>query len=289
MYVVIGANGRVGGHTARALIDIGAKVRVLVRREEQAEQWRVRGAEAAVTTIEDHGGLVAALRGATGAFLLSPPPVSGNPYRRAEEIGRALAAAVRAAAVPRVVALSSIGAQHGSGTGVIATLNSLERHLAGTAPSVTFLRPGYFVETWSEVAEAVVADGVLPSFLEPLQKIPMVSAADVGRTAARLLLEDVVGTRVVELRGPEDWSAGDVAEAFGHVLSRPVRPLFVPAEDRGGILAASGVPTEVADALLGMYDGLGSGLVEGEEGVEQRRGEVGLVDAIRTMMTVQAR
>ena len=288
MYVVIGANGRVGGHTARALIDIGAKVRVLVRREEQAEQWRVRGAEAAVTTIEDHGGLVAALRGATGAFLLSPPPVSGDPYRRAEEIGSALAAAVQATAVPRVVALSSIGAQHGSGTGVIATLNTLERHLAGTAPSVTFLRPGYFVETWSEVAEAVVRDGVLPSFLHPSQKFPMVSAADVGRMAAGLLLEDVAGTRAVELRGPEDWSAADVADAFARVLSRPVQPVFVPAADRPAVLQASGVPTEVADALLGMYDGLGSGRVEREEGAEQRRGEVGLVDAIRMMMTVQA-
>ena len=284
MFVVLGANGRAGGETARALIELRKPVRVVLRRPEQAERWKTLGADVAIGSIDDVPGLAAAMKDAQGGFLLCPPPVGGDPYRRANEVGTALAAAVRQAGLPKVVALSSIGAQHRTGTGVIATLNSLEKHLDGTAPSTSFLRPGYFVETWGEVAPAAMADGVLPSFLEPSQKIPMVGTTDVGRTAARLLADDFTGKRVVELRGPQDWSAQDVASAFGSVLGRHVETAFVPPEARAAVLAQAGLPREVADALLGMYDGIASGRVEHEEGTEQRRGSVALADAVARML-----
>jgi uncharacterized protein YbjT (DUF2867 family) len=284
MYAVLGANGRAGGETAHALIELGKPVRVLLRRPEQAEKWTKQGADVAIGGIEDVASLATALRGASGAFVLSPPPVSGDPYRRAEEIGSALAEAARQAGLPKLVALSSVGAQHETGTGVIATLNSLEKHLEGAAPSTTFLRPGYFVETWGEVAQAVITDGALPSFLEPSQKIPMVSTVDVGRTAARLLGDGFSGRRIVELRGPEDWSANDVAAAFSRVLGRPVKTAFVPPEARAAVLAQEGVPPEIADALLGMYEGLASGRVSHEEGNEQRRGSVALAYAVQRIV-----
>ena len=146
------------------MIELRKPVRVVLRRPEQAEKWTKLGVNVAIGSIEDVPSLAAALRGAAGAFLLSPPPVSGDPYRRADEVGSALAEAVREAGLPKVVALSSLGAQHETGTGIIATLRSLEKHLQGVALSTTFLRPGYFVETWCEVAPAVIAEGVLPSF-----------------------------------------------------------------------------------------------------------------------------
>lgn len=284
MYVVLGANGRAGGETARALIESGIPVRVVLRQPEQAETWTKLGADVAIASIEDVPGLAAVLKDASGAFLLSPPPVSGNPYRRADEIATALARSVRQAGLPKVVALSSVGAQHATGTGVIATLNSLEKHLHGTAPSTTFLRPGYFVETWGEVAPTVIADGVLPSFLEPWRTFPMVSTIDVGRAAARLLSDDFIGRRSVELRGPQDWCANDVAEAFSRVLGRPVETAFVPPEARAAVLAQQGVPTEVAAALLGMYDGIASGRVAHEDGNEQVRGCVALIDAVERIV-----
>lgn len=284
MYVVLGANGRAGSETAHALIELRKPVRVVLRRPEQAEKWTKLGASVAISSIEDVPSLAAALSGASGAFLLSPPPVSGDPYKRADEIGSALAEAVRQSGLSKVVALSSVGAQHQTGTGVIATLNSLEKHLAEVAPSTTFLRPGYFVETWGEIAPAVIADGVLPSFLEPSQKIPMVSTIDVGRTAACLLSDEFSGKRIVELRGPQDWSANDVAAAFSRVLDRTVEIAFVPSEIRASLLAQEGVPPEVATALLGMYDGIASGRVEHEQGTEQRRGSVSLAEAVERIV-----
>jgi len=284
MYVVLGANGRAGGEAARALIERGEAVRVVLRRKEQGEKWTALGAEVAVARIEDADAMADALKGASGAFLLNPPPVSGDPYARTEELGAALADAARRARLPKAVVLSSIGAQHASGTGVIATLNRFEALLDEVAPATAFLRSGYFVETWGEVAEAVMAESVLPTFLEPSQRIPMVSTIDVGRAAATLLGEQWTGKRVVELGGPEDWSAGDVASAFTQVLGRPVAPVLVPPERRTALLAEEGVPGEVAKALLGMFEGIENGLFTRENDSEHRRGTISLTTAIKRVM-----
>jgi uncharacterized protein YbjT (DUF2867 family) len=284
MYVVLGANGRAGGETARALIERGEAVRVVLRRKDQSEKWIALGAEVAVASIEDADAMTDVLKGSSGALLLNPPPVSGDPYARTEELGAALADAARRARLPKAVVLSSVGAQHATGTGVIATLNRLEALLDRVAPATAFLRPGYFVETWGEVAETVISDSVLPTFLEPSQKIPMVSTIDVGRAAATLLCEQWTGKRVVELGGPQDWSAGDVALAFAEVLGRPVMPVPVPPEQRAALLAEAGVPREVASALLGMYDGIADGLVMRQSDNEHRRGTVSLTKAIERLV-----
>jgi uncharacterized protein YbjT (DUF2867 family) len=284
MHVVFGANGRAGGETARALIAQGNAVRVVLRRAEQAANWKAMGAEVAIANINDADTVTAALDGAAGAFLLNPPPVSGDPYARTEEIGKALAEGARRARLPKAVVLSSVGAQHASGTGVIATLHRLEALLDGAATATTFLRPGYYVETWSEVAEAAMAEGVLPTFLEPSRTMPMVSTQDVGRTAAKLLTEDWSGKRIVELSGPHDWSPADVATAYAKALGKPVTPVFVPPDQRAPMLAEAGVPHEVAAALLGMYDGIASGQVAHEPGRELRRGSVPLDAAVERIV-----
>ncbi len=284
MHVVLGANGRAGGETARALLESGEPVRVVLRNARHGERWTALGAEVAVARIEDADAMAHALKGASGAFLLNPPPADGDPFVRTGELGAALAAAVRRARLPKAVILSSVGAQHASGTGVIATLNRFEALLDGASPATAFLRPGYFVETWGDVAPAAKADRTLPTFLDPAQRIPMVSTIDVGRAAAGLLREEWTGKRIVELSGPEDWSAGDVATAFAAVLGHPVAPILVPAERRAALLAEQGVPAEVAAALLGMYEGIANGLVTQQPGNEHRRGTTSLKTAIERIV-----
>jgi uncharacterized protein YbjT (DUF2867 family) len=286
MHVVFGANGRAGGETARALIERGEPVRVVLRRADQAAAWRARGAAVAIASMDDFEAVAAALEGASGAFLLNPPPVTGDPHACTEAIGQALAEGAAHARLPKAVVVSAIGAQHASGTGIVATLNRLEALLDGAAPTIAFLRAGYFVETWSEVADVAMGEGTLPTFLGLDLGIPMVSTLDVGRAAASLLCENWTGKRVVELSGPEDWSANDVAAAFAVVLGRPVAPAFVPPDQRAAVLANAGIPSEVATELLGMYDALAAGRIAPEEkGTERRRGTVPLIPTIERIVT----
>ncbi|CCV03871.1 NmrA family protein [Mesorhizobium metallidurans STM 2683] len=285
MHVVFGANGRAGGETARALIERGEAVRVVLRRPEQGEKWTALGAEVAVASILDADAVVAALKGTSGAFLLNPTPISGDPHAHTQEVGTAFRRALQHAQIPKVVVLSSIGAQHASGTGVISTLNQIEALLDGMAPAVTFLRSGYFIETWSEVAGVVMAEGILPTFIEPTRAIPMVSTIDVGRAGAALLCESWIGKRVVELGGPDDFSADDVATAFAKVIGRPVKPMFVPPGERAAILTKEGIDDKLAEALLGMYEGIADGHFAREKGNEQRRGSVSLTASVERIVS----
>ena len=117
----------------------------------------------------------------------------------------------------------------------------------------------------------------------------MVSTIDVGRTAAALLCEDWTGKRVVELGGPNDWSAGDAAAAFAEVLGRPIKSMLIPSEQRAALLSQEGVPAEVANALLGMYLGIANGLFIRQNESEHRRGAISLTEAIaRVIATVEA-
>lgn len=284
MHVILGANGRAGGEVARTLLMRGEPVRVVVRGEAHRNAWADLGAEIVVASFEDVDAIATSFAGASGAFMYNPPPVHGDPFARTMEIGGALALAAKKARLPKAVVLSAIGAQHSSGTGVISTLHKFEEVLEGIAPALAFLRSGYFVETWGEVPRPIMVDGILPSFIEADQRIPMVSTIDVGRTGADLLLETWTGKRVVELAGTENWSPDEVAEAFATVLNRQVGAVYVPPAERHAILAADGVPTEVANVLLGMFEGISNGLFIQEQGTERRQGATSLAPAIERVV-----
>ena len=78
MFVVLGANGRAGGETARALIELRKPVRVVLRRPEQADRWTKLGAEVAIASIEDVPGLAAALRGVGKGETRAKKPLTAD-------------------------------------------------------------------------------------------------------------------------------------------------------------------------------------------------------------------
>lgn len=285
MYTIFGASGRAGGAVARAMLDQGAAIRVVLRRPELAGDWRGLGADVSIADLDDIDAMTAALKDADGAFLLNPPPISGDAFARAAQVGANYAIAAQTANLPKAVVLSSIGAQHEDGAGVISALHGFETALMGAAPSLAILRAGYFVEGFGEGADAARRDGVLPTFLKPDQKIPMISTRDIGQAAAELLIrESWQGNRIVELQVAEGWSADDVAQAFSVVLNRPVSAHFVPPEARAKILAAAGIPAGAATALLEMYEAIAAGRFEGEDGNGKRGNAVSLQDAVREMI-----
>jgi len=280
MHVIFGANGRVGAVTARTLIENGEPVRVVLRRAEQGHAWEALGAQIAIASVYDANAIAAALDGASGAFLFNPPPFEGDLFAQANEVGTALSQGARRAKLPKAVVLTSVGAQHASGTGAVSTMYQFEALLKGVAPATTFLRPGLFLEEFGSVAKSAMTEGVLPTFLEPSRKVAMVSLIDIGRTAARLLCENWTGTRILELEAPEDYSAEDVAAAFAKVIGRPVTPYPIPSDQRADILAATGASVEVVKASIEMYDWINSAPTMHEFGQKLRRGTVTLADVI---------
>src|SRR3984893_5888681 len=112
MYVVTGITGRVGGITGRTLLDVGLPVRAVVRDATKGVAWKERGCQVALADMNDAPALAAALTCVNGVFVLIPPifdPTPGFPEVRA--IIAAVTTAIETAKPPKVVCLSTIGAQ----------------------------------------------------------------------------------------------------------------------------------------------------------------------------------
>src|SRR5688500_5122379 len=123
MYAIAGVSGHTGSVAADTLLAQGKKVRVIVRDAAKGEAWKAKGAEVAIASLDDSAALAKAFAGAEGAYVLLPPsPTSSDPVGHNARVTASIAKAVKAANLPHVVLLSSVGAQHADGTGPIKTL-----------------------------------------------------------------------------------------------------------------------------------------------------------------------
>lgn len=275
MYVIAGVSGNTGSIVADALLEQGKKVRVVVREATKGEHWKARGAEVAVATLDDEAALTKALAGATGAYLLSPPDGGSSDFiAQRRKTFDTVARAVNASKVPHVVLLSSVGAQHAEGTGPIRTLHDAEQQLVKTNAKTTFVRAAYFLENWGS-GLAGAAQGKLPSFLPADLAIPMVATKDIGLTAAKALLEPPAGqSDVIELVGPRDYSARDVAAVLAKIHGRTVEVEAAPVEVIASVLTGFGLSPDAAGLLQEMYGGIAKGRVDYDGKGRRVRGSI---------------
>ena len=231
MFAIMGVSGRVGGAVARNVLEGGQPVRAIVRDAGKGTPWQGRGCEVSVASLDDDGALASALQGCQGAFVMLPPAYDQSPglvegKARVATLRRALLKARPA----KVLALSSVGAQSPR-PNLISELGHLEAALADVDLPITFLRPAWYIENAEWDVAGARDEGVIHSHLQPLDRaIPMVSIEDVGRVAAKLLMDDWAGHRVVELEGPQKVSAARMAQAFALALGREVRAEAVPRD-----------------------------------------------------------
>jgi uncharacterized protein YbjT (DUF2867 family) len=273
-YLVAGASGHTGAVVAQSLLDSKQKVRVLLRDAAKGERWKKRGAEVAVGKADDAHALAAALRGADAAYLLIPPPLPSETgiLQRSRRFVDAYLQTVAGSHLKHVVFLSSIGAQHQDGTGIIEGLHVAEQALSALKVPFTFLRAGAFVENWTASLEAA-RGGVLPTFYLPDVKYPQVAAHDIGLVAAGLISEHPKAHRVVELGGPVDASVNDTAVVLSKLLDTEVKVSASPAAQMATALQGFGFSAEMGGLFQTMTEGLNTGRVAFEHKETARRGK----------------
>lgn len=285
-FVIMGATGQTGGIVLNHLRQRGLPVRAITRDPARAAGLQGPGVEVVRGDASDAQSLAAAFTGADAVYVLNvPQPGAAAVLAEAKKASAAIAEAVRRAKVRHVVALSSSGAHLAEGSGVIRSLHDLEAALRGAAPSITFIRATYFMENWAAMLPVAREQGVLPSLRQPIDAPgEIVSAADVGATAAACLLEPRDGERIINLIGPAEYSSQDAAKALSEVLGRPVEAVALPREAWVPTLTGAGLGADYAGEVAQMYDGINAGHVGFEPGVgETRRGTVTLADALRAV------
>ena len=275
MYVITGITGQVGGAVGRALLQQGKPVRAVVRDEKKGQTWAARGCEIA---------LAHAFEGAEGVFILPPSEFDPEPcFPEAREVIDAILSAVSRAKPRKIVCLSTIGAQ-ATQTNLLTQRTLLEQALIEQSIPVTFLRPGWFMENCAWDVDGARNDGVVQSFLQPLDRaIPMIATDDIGKLASRLLQGEWTGTRIVELEGPQCVSPNDIAAAFSEVLGKPVRVQAVPRETWASLFVSQGMKNPTP--RIRMLDGFNEGWIDFEgSGENIVKGATPLIDVIRKLV-----
>ncbi len=286
MFVVAGVTGNTGSVAAQTLLDRKQQVRVIVRTADKGSVWKAKGAEVTVASLDDAQAVAKAFEGARGAYLLVPPNYAAASYLDDRKtVADALAKAVKTSGLGHVVFLSSVGAHLAEGTGPIRIVRYGEQQLGAVSRNLTILRPPSFMDNWAPVLGAAKAQGVLPSFLSPDKKIPMISTRDIGRIAAEQLIAGGQGRRVLELSGPEDYSPNDVAAALGKILKHPVAVQQAPLMAVVPTYKSFGFSDDAARLFEEMYRGFEQGTIEFEQtGATHLRGKVTLAEALALLV-----
>lgn len=264
MFAILGITGQVGGATARALLTAGQPVRAVLRNPAKAAEWTAQGAQIALADLHDSNALQAAFAGVAGAFVATPPLLSAaDPLDENRLMLTALTTALLAAGVPKVVYLSSVGAQHDQDLGAISKLHDMEQAFSRLPLPTAAIRAAWFMENFQGLLESARQTGQVLSLLQPADRpIPMVATQDIGQLAAATLLESWTGPRVLELSGPCTYSPNDVTACLSYLLNRPLRTVIVPASNHPGTYLSWGMSAAAADLMTEMIAGFNRGWID---------------------------
>jgi uncharacterized protein YbjT (DUF2867 family) len=171
-YVITGITGKIGGVLARTLLAANQPVLAVVRDADKGAVWAAQGCELALAKMHDEATLTAAFEGAEAAFVLLPPNFDPEPgFPEARAFGTATRNALVNSNISKVVYLSTIGAQAAEEN--LLTQHTIAEEIFRTLPiPVTFLRPAWFMENSSWDVAPARDNGVISSFLQPLDKPP---------------------------------------------------------------------------------------------------------------------
>jgi uncharacterized protein YbjT (DUF2867 family) len=237
-------------------------VTVIVRDQARGLEWAERGAELAIGSLDDRSFVARVVHDAAGFFTLLPENVAPHDFHGARRrMADAVAGGVQDGGVPHVVMLSAIAASLPDGNGPAKDLHYCERQLAIHAKQVTLLRACYFQENASGVIATALHAGIYPNFLASADApIPMIATRDIGRFAARALLNPPQRTETIDLFGPS-YTIRQVAQVLGRVLGKDLEVVDIPPARQSDALVEAGIPRPVADAVAEMFAAFNAGLI----------------------------
>lgn len=248
--LVTGASGNLGGAVVRSLTAAGVPVRA-ARTSVVELQARYPAVPTTHLDFYDPRSFAPALDGASGLFLVRPPPIS--------RVGPTLSALLdeaQRAGLGHVVFSSVAGAD----TSRIVPHHRVETHLARSTLSWTILRPGFFAQNIADAyrTEIVEQDRIL--LPAGRGRAAFIDIRDVGDVAA-VIFADPPAHRGLGylLTGPQSVDFDEVAALLTIELGRAIR--YEPASVLTYLrhLHQQGLPLAQAVIQTVLHTGLRSG------------------------------
>jgi uncharacterized protein YbjT (DUF2867 family) len=260
MYLITGAGGGIGSVSRRVvqmLIDGGAQVRGMVRRDDdRADQLREMGADVIVGDLTSAGDIVDAMDGMRRVFFNMS--VSPDYLRATTEV---CAVALDRGHLDVIVNMSQMTVSQmtltSTGESKQHRLHWLAEHVLNwSGLPVIHVRPTVFLDNplFTFLSKQAVRErGVLALPFGTASTSP-ISADDVARVVAALLRDpaDRIG-RVFELTGPEVLDINGLAEQYSRALNRSIAGEDLPLDEwERQLLEPAGLPDHVRQHIATM-------------------------------------
>ncbi len=261
--VITGSLGHIGRPLTDELVRKKHYVTVISSKPERRAEIEVRGASAAIGSVEDVAFLTGAFRGADAVFCLIPPNFSeADQIAYYSRVGDNYAQAIEQAGVKRVVDLSSNGAHLAKGTGFIVGSHRVENRLdALPNVAVTHIRPGYFYYNLYSFVGMIKTAGFMAANYGGNDRLALVSPVDIAAAVADELttLEKGQPVRYVV---SDDRTCNEVAQALGRAIGKPdLTWMVISSEQMKQGLEANGVPAHAAAMLVELGAAAHSGVL----------------------------
>ncbi|MFE9424920.1 NmrA family NAD(P)-binding protein [Kitasatospora sp. NPDC006697] len=254
--VVTGATGRLGRLTVEALLrrgipaaDIIATGRDIAKIKDLAD----RGITVRRADFADADGLAEAFAGADRLLLIS----ASVPLVERVAHHRRVIDAAASAGVSLVVYTSAAHAD--TATTVIGTTHrETEEYLRDRGIPSVVLRNGWYLENYTGQLPQILQNGAVAGAAGE-GRISAAPIADYAEAAAAVLTAEGHTGAVYELGGDESFTLAELAAAISAAAGQPVAYADLPMAEFARVLAAAGVPAELAELLADADRGMSRG------------------------------
>ncbi|QGU00967.1 NAD(P)H azoreductase [Corynebacterium kalinowskii] len=248
--------GHVGHHITAMLIRAGVRPLLLDHNPEKIPAPVRLYADIIEADSTDISQVATATRGVDTIYWVNPSTMAANPLAYYTQATRALINAITENDIKRVVFQSSVGAEKRHGVGEIDGLAATEIALNSLNVDVTHLRCGYFFTNLLLDIDSI-RRGHLRTILPPEMPMSWVAPRDIAEVATGVLLNPQWhGHRVQAIHGPRDLCWNQVAQILTDHTGHPVIVEQISDTDMRRQYIAAGMPSQIADAVLGMSTGL---------------------------------
>jgi uncharacterized protein YbjT (DUF2867 family) len=181
------------------------------------------GATAVIGLVDDISFLENAFRGADAVYTMVPPRYdTADIIEYYHGIGNNLAEAIVKAGIPKVVNLSSWGANHPSGCGPVTGLYFVEQALNKLqGVDILHLRPGYFYTNLLHFMSLIKNAGIIGSNYSADTKLILVDPRDIAVVAAEELISLSFKGKGFRYIGSDEGTLKEITSALGNAIGKP--------------------------------------------------------------------
>jgi len=248
--------GHIGRRLVELLVAAGRAVTIIARHPEKLSPWLRAREIVRQASFEDAAAVARATEGTDVLFWVTPLSASA-PNVRAwyRKIADALRYAVRINQIPRVVNLSSIGADRADGLGAISGLHDVEQAANDAADAVLHLRPGFFMENFLTQLDSIRRDSKLCWLYPGHARLSMIATCDIAQFAAEKLIDDSwSGHSVRGLHGPADLSLDQATKILGVVTGRDLEHIQMTPDEFRWFSRRWGMSQDLTESYIEMFE-----------------------------------